>query len=187
MPRHFSNYYAFPFILLLSWPLIAFLVKKKLDVSFSVSWKKLLLSVILITGSSVMLFPNNNGNHDNSPWRNFYFDKYKTIFQVEKFVKSYNIHKKEFGNILVDESMAAFLTKKMKIEEYGYLNNYSLELQKKADTVIFYMSDTPLNRVAIKKMNDIILENKLVNICHIKDTNIVVATKNRNVLQNICK
>jgi hypothetical protein len=144
------------------------------------------MSILLITGTSIVLFPDNVGNHDNSPWGKFYFNQYKTVFETEVFIEKFNLNKSGFGSILVDESMAALLTKNMKIEEYGYLNNFSLGLQEKADTVIFYVSDTPLNRISIQKMNSIVLKNNFINICKFMDTNIVIATNKNNILEKIC-
>ncbi len=187
MPSSFSNYYAFPFILILAWPVFAFLIAESNGVLGNNHFRKLVVSIIFITGSSVILFPNNKGNFDNTPWQKLYFNNYKSILKTEIFITNFEKYKIRLGNILLDEPMAALLTKNMLLKEYGYLDNYSEKLKKQAETIVFYISDTPLNRKGIQTMNSIIISNKLKNICQLDNTNIVIATNKNNVLEKICR
>lgn len=186
MPNSLSNYYAFPFIVVLSWPMFAFVIAKKLEILQENYYKKLLLSCILISGLSVLLFPNNGGNFDSKPWKRFCFSDYNLVYATENFIANFNLRKDDLGNILLDEPMAALLVKSMKKNEYGYLNNYSENLKEKADTVVFYASSQSLSISSEKTMNSIILNNNLTNVCHIPNTNIVIASRKINILESIC-
>ncbi len=170
MPNSLSNYYAFPLIIVSSWAVFAFLIAKKYELLPANYHTKLLMSILLITGVSIGLFPDNSGNADDKPWKNFSFHNYKSISAVEDFVTKFNSTRNEFGQILFDEPMAALLVDGMKKSEYVYVNNFLQEKKTKADTVIFYRS----NKAVVE---DILLKNGLNNVYHIENTSIRVATK----------
>ncbi len=186
MPSSFSNYYAFPFIITLAWPIFAFIIAKKLNFLQRNNFIHLGLSIFLITGVSILLFPNNKRNVDSKPWTHFYFNSYSSIYSAENFITKFNFIKDDFGNILVDEPMAVLLVHSITKNEYRYLNNFSDNLKKEADTVIFYKTNKTLGSPSKTIMNKIISNNNLKNICLVNNTNIVIATRKNNILESIC-
>ncbi len=97
----------------MAWPVFAFLIAESNGVLGNNHFRKLVVSIIFITGSSVILFPNNKGNFDNTPWQKLYFNNYKSILKTEIFITNFEKYKIRLGNILLDEPMAALLTKNM--------------------------------------------------------------------------
>ncbi|MGJ0332204.1 DUF2079 domain-containing protein [Aliarcobacter cryaerophilus] len=102
----FTSYYAFPFILLVSWPSIAFTLqylsgRKINEFSFFASF-------FLITISSILLFPNNYGSHDSSPWEKIGFQFTKNISHTDKFI---NYLSQNTDELYVDDHIASLMTK----------------------------------------------------------------------------
>jgi len=174
-----SNYYAFPFIILSVWPIFAFFIFKKLNIKQNNILRNTVVSVICITGTSVFLFPGNSYNVDSKPWKNFIFTKYNTIYNTQNFIEYLEKNKIKFGNILFDEPLSALVVKDLTKKEYGYLNRFSNESKRNADTVIFFHSNNPLNRSSLRIMRNIILDNKLKNIYLVNGTNILVGTNKK--------
>lgn len=164
----FSNYYAFVFVISSVWPIFSFLIAKKTYLIKSDYFKSVIISVIFITGSFILLFPQNGGNVDSKSWKNFIFTNYKTIVNTEFFVKYFAENKAKFGNILFDEPSSVLFVKKLSKDEYGYLNNFSKNIKDKADTIIFYNTKKSLNKPSVKIMKSIIFKNNLRNIYIIK-------------------
>jgi len=179
MPGTLSNYYAFPFITLSVWPIFAFLILKNRNLNQSYSLKNIVISIILITGISIFLFPNNSGNVDHKPWKNFLYTEYKTISSTQRFIAFTNTKKEKLGNILYDEPMAALFVKNLSKNEYGYLNNFSNKIKDKADSVIFLKSRNSLNEPSLNIMKEIITKNHLNYIYTIYNTNIILATNKK--------
>jgi len=176
MPGTFSNYYAFPFIITAVWPAFSFLIANKIMSEQLTNTKGMALSIIFITGLSLLLFPSNRGNVDSKPWEHFIFSDYKAISSTEEFINFFNLNKKSYGNVLFDEPTAALFSKNLHSGEYGYLNNFSKAVKAKADTVMFYTPQSALNGSSSHIMKPIILENNLNKIFKIRDTNIIIAT-----------
>ncbi len=184
MPGSFSNYYAFPFVIIGVWPVFAFAIENKVMTQQLKNTKKIILSIIVITGTSVFLFPGNSGNVDSKPWRSFIFNDYEIISNTGAFIVFLNANKMKFGNILFDEPLAALFVQTLSRDEYGYLNNFSENVKNKADTVIFNNSNNSLNKSSNAVMTSIILDRGLNNIFKVDKTNIVIAT-NRTMKNNL--
>lgn len=176
MPHSFSNYYIFPFVVMLSWPLFAFLIAKKYQ-GLKIKFTSVVISILLITLLSIVLFPSNKGNVDPEPWKSFLFSNYRSISNSEKFISYIESNRSGFGNILFDEPCAALFVKTLKLEEYGFMNNFTEEARKRSDTVIFYNNKKTLLQSPVKTMKDTIINNGLKNVYSVKSTNIVLATK----------
>ena len=169
MPNSFSNYYAFPFIVPLSWSMISFLILHKIDQN-RISYYKTFITTLIITLSSILLFSGNNGNVDDSPWKNFDFQYIKTIKSTDKIIKTIDNNKILFGNILYDEAISALSIKSLKKEEYGYLNDFSPESIKNANTLIFYKKSKKLFKIIEKKPT-------IKYIYKFKDNDIIIASE----------
>ena len=176
MPHTFSNYYTFPFIIMLSWPVFSFAIAKKWNMTSHFSKKNIILSFLLITGSSIVLFPHNSGNADSKPWKNFIFFHFETLININDFMNYIENNKNILGTVLFDEPLAALVTKNLLKSEYGYLNNYTLEQKKRAQTIIFFNQTQALNRQSNLKIVDMILKNHLKYTYIVPKTNIVVAS-----------
>lgn len=177
MPGSFSNYYAFPFILLGGWPIFAFYIAKKFAVEQSDYFKNTVISILFITGTSILLFPGNSGNVDHKPWKNFIFFDYGKIIGTEGFIKYFVANKAQFGNIIFDEPLSALFVKNLSKDEYGFLNVFPENIQNNADTILYYDTKRALNSSSVETMRNILWKNNLNNIYTVPNSNIILATK----------
>jgi len=172
MPHTFSNYYGFVFITALSWTSFAFLINYKLTEQIP-KLSNVILSFIFITVVSILTF-NGSGHVDPKPWKKV---GYNTIKDIDNFINYFSQRKEDYKNILFDEPTAALFVKKIKKNEYAFLNNFSSEQMKNADTVLFFKNKDSINPRSIDIMKDIITSNKLNNIYEIKNSSIVLASR----------
>ncbi|MEA3490270.1 MAG: hypothetical protein U9R27_00015 [Campylobacterota bacterium] len=172
MPGHLSNYYAFPFITALSWPMFAYLIAHRVNPQSMVSYKKIIVSVALITGSSIILFPGNRQNFDTKPWEKFDFAYLSTMSSSDQFVSALSKHKSDFGDILFDEPLAALMVETLTKDEYGYINDFFDYQIEEADTVIFNMS-------SLEALRGILDQRQLHVVYRVRGTDIVIATDKR--------
>ena len=176
MPGSLSNYYIFPLIITLSWPIPAFLIYRVYIDEIKNNQVYILASVILITLLSTTLFPNNKGNADNAPWRGFYFTKIQRVIDTQKLLVIIKTNKKYLGNILFGEGISAFVVDTLQKKEYGYLNHFSKAQIKRADTVIYYLH-SGATKPAFDIMKKIIKQRDMKYIYLVKDTDIVIASR----------
>ncbi len=175
MPSSFSNYYAFPLILIFIWPLlVTFLFK---DYIFL---KKISVIVfIFVPFLSIICFPNNKGNLDSKPWNNFVFADFKKIAATQSFIQNFKTYNKSFGNIVVDEASSALLTKYLNPNSYAYLNNFSKEQKNNTDTFIFFKNTNNIETMLI--------DNYFKYHYKVLDTNIIIASKYKFDFDGIAK
>lgn len=177
MPGTLSNYYAFPLIIMLSWPIPAFLIYKVYIGDKKENRRYILAAVLFITLLSTALFPNNRGNADNKPWKDFLFTDLKKISDTNRFISILESNKKYLGNIIFDEALSAFTVSSLRIKEYGYLNNFSKEQIDNADTVVFYLSKENYSKSEYKKLSEIIRKKGMKHIFQVNGTDIIIATR----------
>ena len=77
MASSFSNYYAFPFIVMLSWPILSLLIEKKFSKVYSNNLLLIIGLTTLIPLLSTTIFVNNaKNNTDEKPWERINFNNY---------------------------------------------------------------------------------------------------------------
>ena len=170
MPNSFANYYAFPFIIPLSWSLVSFLILHKMKPNNKLSHYKIFVTTITITISSIFLFSGNSGNWDNSPWKNFNFSYINKIEPTNNIIKLIDNNKNLFGNILYDEAISALSIRNLQKDEYGYINDFFPPQIKNANTLIFYKNSTKLFEIIKEKPN-------IKYIYELDDINIIIASE----------
>ena len=176
MPGTLSNYYTFPLIIMLSWPIPAFLIYKVYIDRTKDSRVSILASVVLITLLSIALFPNNRGNADNSPWRGFHFTKLQRVTKTQKLLYTIRENKKHLGNILFGEGLSAFVVDTLQKEEYGYLNHFFKPQIESADSLIYYLH-SQAQKPAFEIMKKIIKQRGMKYIYLVEGTDIVIASQ----------
>ncbi len=170
MPHTFSNYYAFPFIVLVAWPLLAFLINSTIIDSTSPKLFKIITTISLTTGLSIYLFIGTIGHVDNRPWRGFGLGYIQKIENVDRTIDIISHNKELFGNIIYDEAMSSFMIKTLTKDEYGYLNRFSKLQIQKANSIIFFEN-------SLEKIRPILKEKKFHYFYKFNNTDIIIATE----------
>jgi len=140
MPHSLSNYYAFPFITLLAWPIFAFLINSSLTNSRPAKVSKIFITIASTTLLSTALFIGTVGHVDNTPWRDFGWEYLKKKESIQSAIREVIDHKELFGETLYDEAMSSFMVERLGKDEYGYLNDYFQPQKDKAKSIIFFAS-----------------------------------------------
>lgn len=181
MPNTFSNYYIFPYITMICWPILGFLICKYFNIrNFNI--KQILFPYLFVSASSFFLY-DGSGNVDAKPYTKFNFDYINSYSNIEKFKKEFIENRIVFGNILYDEPSACIFVKDLNKNEYAYLNNFNEKQKSEVDTIIFFKNSDTLNQSAISRIKDIIRKNKLINIFLVKNSNLIIATnKNSEII-----
>lgn len=180
MPSTLSNYYAFPLIVILVWPVFANLIAIRVNLHHRIEFRSVFTDTLLVTGLSVALFPGSAGHVDASPWNDVGFEftsRYTPTQQLVRCIADWE----DAGKILYDEPMAALSVNTLQKSEYGYLNRYSEQQIREAETVVFTTSLTALNGPSVKSMLHIIATKDLSHLYVVPGTEIVVATLQDNV------
>ncbi|XOB61312.1 hypothetical protein ACMC56_11945 [Campylobacterota bacterium DY0563] len=178
MHSSFSNYCIFPFVVVLCWPFIVLLITKKYNLAQINLEKYFIFIFVLIVLISILTFPNNKGNVDHKPWRNFIFKNYKTILSSEKFVNEFISKFGTLNNIVVDEPSSILFNKYITSDNYAYLNNFSKYQLNNTDIFIFYINNKN------DKLKLMFIKNDFKNFYKILNTNIVIASKNKIDISN---
>ncbi|MFA5234805.1 MAG: hypothetical protein WC390_10430 [Sulfurimonas sp.] len=173
MPGTLSNYYAFLFILLFAWIPIAFYFHAK---STNVTTQKgVFFTMFSVVVSSMLLFPNAQGNVDSAPWQRVFPPSQKEIAYTHKFKEYLKEHKEKFGNILFDEAMSLFAIDSLSYNEYLYINTFSKnetgKKQREGFTTLIFKE-----RSSKHLMHELIKEKNLKYIYKVKHTDIVIAS-----------
>jgi len=174
MPNSFSNYYAFPFILMLSWPLMASIIYQNVQVhNEHKSLKKPMVLFMFITLLSTILYASNAKlNVDESPWNKMHFKGYELIDSTHRFSSYIEQHKSTYGNILFDEASSAQNVHHINKSNFGFLNQFKEKQKRAAETLI-------LNKHAFKnpKLLELIYEKNISYIYQVPQSSILVASK----------
>jgi hypothetical protein len=178
MHSSFSNYCIFPFIIIICWPLLSFLIlSKKNMIYFSQKFYFFIFFFTILI--SIIGFPNNKGNEDAKPWNNFIFTDFKEIVATQSFIQNFKTYNKSFGNIVVDEASSVLLTKYLKPNSYVYLNNFSKEQKNNTDTFIFFKNTNNIETMLV--------DNYFKYYYKVLDTNIIIASKYKFNFNGIAK
>ena len=169
MPHSLTNYYAFPFILPLSWTLIGFLIFSKIT-NKQIKSYKIVISTLIITLLSTILFDGEK-NLDGKPWDSCNFKYMNRLSSVDSAIKDIYKYRDIFGNIIFDESISALYIKNLKEAQYGYINTFQDWQLEQANSAIFYKDSKKMYSVIEKKLP------LIKNFYQIRDTDIIVATE----------
>jgi hypothetical protein len=174
MPSTLSNYYPFPFIVALVWPVFANILAMQANIYGHIKTQVLFLEFLMITGASIFLFPGNAGNVDMAPWEKFglnYIDRYSSTREFIECIES----KGSLRGIILDEPMASLFISNLGSTEYGYLNTFTEQQIKEAQAVIFTASETAINGSSAQKMRAIIEKKGLHHIFNVSETDLFIA------------
>ncbi|MDQ1244619.1 MAG: hypothetical protein QG565_959, partial [Campylobacterota bacterium] len=173
MPGTLSNYYAFLFILLFAWIPVAFYFHAKS--TNATTQKGVIFTVLGVVVSSMLLFPNAQGNTDTAPWKRVFVPNQKEIANTHKFKEYLKEHKNKIGNILFDEAMSLFAVDSLGYNEYLYINTFSKnetgKKQREGFTTLIFKESSSKHL-----MHELIKEKNLKYIYRVKHTDIVVAS-----------
>ncbi|MBU9575123.1 hypothetical protein [Burkholderia multivorans] len=131
-----TSYYSFPVAIALFWPAIAYALlsqQKEGDlIKFRISTKD--ISVIAL--SSLVFYAGSYGNHDRSPWKNFWP---KWIGQINSTHTSLNNFVTANGELklIFDDSVASLLNSTATPLQWKYQISFSNDDIKTADAVLF--------------------------------------------------
>ena len=105
-----TSYYAFPVIVAIAWPSIAFAMKRVGIVL------QLYISVL-----SIALFVLLGGfNHDNAPWRGLGVPNFGAIGAYEIALRKVIARRNEFGRLMVDDAVASLVPESLTTNEWLY-------------------------------------------------------------------
>jgi len=175
MAQMLSNYYAFPMILSILWPIFSSALSMKLaGRSASKHEIKVAFASPVL---SMVFFLSNTGLVDGSPWRSFNFEYLNTTIESEKAAREICKSKEKFGNVLFDEPTSALMISCIEYGEWSYLNKYKRDAIDSAHTLIFSSSEKTVNGTSIHTMRKIAIEAQLGDFYKIPNTQFIIATK----------
>ncbi len=131
----FSNYYAFPFILLVSWPTFAFAFQYMC--TKKINYKQYIVAILLITVLSIVLFPQSSGSKDMKPWKSFGIEFISNISNTDKLIRYISKNKNILEKLYVDDHVAALMTKDL-IPEKTWMG-WNIKPSKYDNTDIRYL------------------------------------------------
>ncbi|RJQ28023.1 hypothetical protein C4565_04355 [Candidatus Parcubacteria bacterium] len=160
------SYYSFPIMIALLWPTISTHIQKQSD-------KRNVYLQIIICTFSIFLLIGSQGLHDNNPFKKMGFNYAYVLLKTDRTISSINHDLQKFGNVVVDDSIASFLTKSIKGGQWKYYGNFTDSDLAMVDTIFFFkdswLSDT---------FEKIILKANLNNLYEVPGTKILCASKN---------
>ncbi len=167
----FHNYYAFPFILLVSWPTFAYAIMYK--ITSKINFKHYLISILFVTVLSIYLFPGSAGSHDPKPWKSFGLEFMNNIDNTDKFIKYIKNNIQDMDNLYVDDHVAPLMTDALikgktwmgwNVKSENYIN-------KDIDYLIFF------NKGNTKVFKEIAISKHLDYVYHVPYSYITVVSK----------
>ncbi|HFC12625.1 MAG TPA: hypothetical protein ENJ56_07245 [Anaerolineae bacterium] len=178
MPRELSNYYVFPFITFLAWPIYAFVINRRVNALKTVRYSHLASTVLMVTGVSIILFSGNLGNADAAPWYWFTFEYRQYVDKIDAFIAYNASHKTEFGQVLYDDSTATLMISQVTRKEFSALNQFRAEQLADVESLIFNipyrMSISSADILDV--VEKVVVDNQLDHICKVENTYLMVAT-----------
>lgn len=151
MANSLSNYYAFPLIISVIWPVLVPLFEHPV-IGLGRTGKRKVLSAsalrklaILAPVSSLLLFPLSAGHIDNYPWKKMGAEHATVTTDINHFSKQYCEDNLNLGKVLFDEAASVLVTPCLKAGQWEYLDNYMPEALDGVDTFVFSISNNRLN------------------------------------------
>lgn len=166
-----TSYYSFPVAIALFWPAVAYALFSQQNrgglIKFDISTKD--ISVIAL--SSLVFYAGSNGNHDNSPWKNF---GPKWIGQINSTHRSLDDFIQSNGElkIIFDDSAASLLNSTASPLQWKYQLAFSNDDIKAYDAVLFQPGAWLSGRV-----KEVASTAGLRYLCHIPNTQFAVLSR----------
>lgn len=174
-PGTFSNYYAFPMIVSVVWPIIAgWLSVRLLGRGLSRAERAAMLLVPVV---GIALFPSGRGHADSRPWRQFDFGHLSVSAATDDAVAQLCRSKPAFGRVLVDEPVSALMTACLEPDEWGYVNRFDLSRTGVPETLVFLPSVNALNGDSLPKMLEVASRSGIDRFHAIAGTCLVIGTR----------
>ncbi len=182
MTSSFSNYYAFPFIIMLCWPILSVLIEKAFTKNRTNSLFLIITLTVLIPLLSTALYVKNaKNNTDQKPWQKISFNHAKIISATQKATQIIEDNRRQFGKILFDEPLSVLMIASLKKDEYGYLHRFSKEQIDNVDTVFWNAKNVKSNI----DFNSLISKKDFPYYYRINDTNILIASRFNFVISSM--
>ncbi|MEN9316965.1 MAG: hypothetical protein RIS35_3358 [Pseudomonadota bacterium] len=175
MPGTLSNYYAFPMVVSMVWPILAgWLTVRLLGRCLSRAERTAMLLVPLL---GIALFPSGLGHADPRPWRQFGFAHLSVSAATDDAVARLCRSKPALGRLLVDEPVSALMTACLHRGEWGYVNRFDPSRTGIPDTLVFLPGASALNGDSLPKMLEVAARGGIDRFRAIDGTCLVIGTR----------
>jgi hypothetical protein len=153
-------YYSFPLIIGLAWPTIA-----KPNSRFAA-----VLQLIMASVSIVLFAAWGAPDHDNAPWKRFWFTDFSRIGRYEAVLREAVSHRTELGRLMLDDAVVAFIPEAAMMDEWS--RQWAVDRLPNPEVMIYFAAgrDSAETRRVIE-------ESGLTYRCNIPGTPFVVASR----------
>lgn len=167
-----TNYYAFPVIIGLLWPIVYCRLSSVNNFMSGLKSTYIQLAVpAVIIFSSIAFYAGSDGNHDQKPWTRFLPYWYGHINNNQNALEQF-FQENSTKSFIVDDAVASLRTEKIKSAEWRYQLGFSNSDLGKIDAIVFQPGSWLTSRV-----KEIIRVAGFFNICRVDGMSYVVASK----------
>jgi len=164
------SYYAFPVILALAWPAVAYAARDRKDPGRNPSLYLQDLALVVLV--SILAFVHGaTWNHDNTPWKSVGLHWTGRVAPAEHALRDLFAERTALGRFIVDDAIASLVPGAIDEENWKYQFEWGDQVAN-IETVIFQAGTWQQSKIAAA-----IVRGSLNRVCRLRATNFFVATR----------